>query len=214
MTTLVWDEIGARRYENGVDHGVLYLTDGSGVPWNGLTSVEERTTGAQVTPYYWDGIKYAEMYSIPDFSASVKAFTYPDEFLEFEGIQEVDNGMFVANQTPKTFGLAYRTRIGNDLDSDYGYKIHVLCNLNAIPSNIGYKVNVPTAEMIEFEWVVTAIPSRIPGYRPTAHLIFDTTKSSDGFIAELEAILYGDESTAAYLPAFETLVSLARSWAP
>jgi hypothetical protein len=214
MTTLVWDAVGSRLYENGVDRGVLYLEDGSGVPWNGLTSVEERFTGAQVTPYYWDGVKYAEFYTVPDFSASVKAYTYPDEFLEFEGIQEVDNGLFAGGQTPKTFGLTYRTLIGNDLNSDLGYKIHILCNLTAVPSNIAYKVNVPSPNAIEFEWVVTAIPSRIPGYRPTAHLIFDTTKSSDGFVADLEAILYGDDITEAHIPPFETLVSLADSWTP
>lgn len=214
MTTLVWDEIGARLYESGVDRGVLYLSDGTGISWNGLTNVEERFTGAQVTPLYWDGVKYNEIVTVADFSASVKAYTYPDEFLEYEGIYEVDNGMYVGSQTPGSFGLSYRTRIGNDLDSELGYKIHMLANLNAVPSNVGYKVNSPDVNAIEFEWVVTAIPSRIPGYRPTAHLIFDTTKSSAEFISELETILYGDESTEAHLPSFETLVSLAESWAP
>jgi len=214
MTTLVWDDVGDKLYESGVERGVLYLTDGTGIAWNGLIKVEERFTGAQVTPFYWDGVKYNEIVSVSDFSALVRAYTYPDEFLEFEGIQEIDNGLFAGSQPFKSFGLSYRTRIGNDLDSQLGYKIHILAHLNAIPSNISYETNNPDINGIEFEWTVTAIPSRIPGYRPTAHLIFDTTKSSEEFITELEAILYGDEVMEAHLPSFESLVGLAESWAP
>jgi hypothetical protein len=214
MTVLVWDDVGERTYEYGVDRGVLYLSDGTGVPWNGLTSVEERFVGAEASPLYWDGIKYDEIYSVADFSASVKAFTYPDEFLEYEGIQEINHGLHATGQMIGRFGLSYRTGVGNDINQELGYKIHILDKLAAIPSPVSYKVNAPKPSMIEFEWTVTGIPSWIPGYRPTAHLIFDTTKSSEGFIEELEAILYGNESGEAHLPALETIVELAHSWAP
>jgi len=213
MTTLVWDAVGDRVYETGVDRGVLYLSDGRGVPWNGLTAVEDRTTST-VTPLYWDGVKYNDLFVVGDFVGLLKAYTYPDEFMEFEGVQEVDNGLFVAGQTPKIFGLSYRTKIGNDLTSELGYKIHILSNLTAVPSTKAFKTISDTMAAVEFEWTLTAVPSHVPGYKPTSHLIFDTSKSSPEMIADLEAILYGSDTTDPELPSFENLVYLASSLIP
>lgn len=213
MTALVWDGVGDRVYETGVDKGVLYLSDGRGVPWNGLTAVEDRTV-ATVTPLYWDGVKYNDIFTVGDFAGSLKAYTYPDEFMEFEGIQEVDNGLFVTGQTPKTFGLSYRTRIGNDLSSNLGYKIHILTNLTAVPSTKAFRTNSRTMSAVEFEWNLTAVPVHIPGYRPTPHLMFDTSKSSPEMIADVEAMLYGSDTTDPQLPPLENLVYLASSLTP
>lgn len=213
MTTLVWDAVGERVYETGVDRGVLYLSDGRGVPWNGLTGVEDRTTSV-VTPLYWDGVKYNDIYVVGDFVGALSAYTYPDEFMEFEGVQEVGGGLFITGQLPKTFGLSYRTRIGNDLTSELGHKIHILSNLTAVPSTKAFKTNSRTMAAVEFEWNLTAVPSSIPGYKPTPHLMFDTSKSSPEMIAELEAILYGSDTTPAELPSFENLVYLASSLIP
>jgi len=200
MTTLVWDAVGDRVYETGVDRGVLYLSDGRGVPWNGLTAVEDRTTST-VTPLYWDGVKYNDLFVVGDFVGLLKAYTYPDEFMEFEGVQEVDNGLFVAGQTPKIFGLSYRTKIGNDLTSELGYKIHILSNLTAVPSTKAFKTISDTMAAVEFEWTLTAVPSHVPGYKPTSHLIFDTSKncrtstrpsrSAEGLRRRLQRILLG-----------------------
>lgn len=214
MTALVWDDLGEKTFEKGVDRGVLYLSDGSGVPWNGLSSVEEKTNGADVTPLYWDGIKYDEIYSSSDFLATLNAYTYPDEFLEYEGIQEINHGLYATGQSVKLFGLSYRTGIGNDINQDLGYKIHILNNLTAIPAPTVFKSMAAKTSMVEFEWSISGIPAKVPGYKPTAHLIFDSTKSSEGFIEELEAILYGSDSTDARLPSLEALVELANSWAP
>jgi len=189
MTVLVWDAPGSKTYESGVDRGVLYLSDGSGVPWNGLTGVDEKPVGFTTQPLYFEGIKYNEIVNIGDWGATLRAYTYPDEFLEFEGIVEIDNGLYVAGQDTTLFGLSYRTGVGNDINPEAGYKIHILSNLNAVPSNVGNKSSTPKPNAIEFEWTITAIPQQIPGFRPTAELIFDSTKSSPEFTAEIEGIL-------------------------
>lgn len=213
MTALVWDALGDKIYETGIDRGVLYLSDGSGVAWNGLTSFDDKT-GGEVTPVYFDGIKYNDIYVQKDFEATLKAFTYPDEFMEFEGLQEVDNGFFVSGQQPKTFGLSYRTKIGNDVDSEFGYKIHLWSNLTAVPATKSYKTNAKSIGAIEFEWSISAIPSRVPGYKSSPHLIFDTTKADPDFVTYLEEILYGTESEDPKLPSFAELLHMADVWVP
>ena len=209
MTALAWDGVGQRFFESGLDRGVLYLADGSGVPWNGLTAVDEKYTGAQASPVYWDGVKIDDVISVGDFSATLKAITYPEEFGEFEGTVEATNGLFVTGQSPGLFGLSWRTRVGNDVDALLGYKIHVAANLNAMPSQKSHKTVSKTVDMEEFEWTLNGIPSRVPGFRPTAHLIFDTSKSTPEFVSALELILYGGVSGDAYLPSLGDLVSLA-----
>lgn len=212
MTALAWDQTGEKIYETGVDRGVLYLSDGSGVPWNGLTSVDDKTKGS-VTSAYWDGVKYADVYVHGDFEAVLKAYTYPDEFMEFEGVVGATQGFLIAQQTPKTFGLSYRTLIGNDVAGlEYGYKIHILCNLLAVPGTKGFRTQAKTVAPVEFEWTLSAVPAQIPGFRPSPHIIFDSTKSSPEFIEELEGILYGTESTDAELPTFEALLNMAEAW--
>lgn len=209
MTAIVWDQLGQRSYESGIDRGVLYLEDGSGIPWNGLTSVEERFSTASVTPLYFEGLKYNEIVEVSEFSASLKAYTYPDEFLRFEGFDEPEAGFYVTGQVPPMFGLAYRTRVGNDLDSEAGYKLHILCNLNAQPSNKGYKTQSQNVSLIEFEWVISSIPERIPGFKPTSHLIIDSTRVNPDLLQSIEDILYGTDSTGPELPDFITLLDMA-----
>lgn len=212
MTALVWDQVGTRFYETGVDRGVLYLPEGNGIPWSGLISVNEQAAGNEGSPIYFDGVKIANILAYGDFAASLRAYTYPDEFLEFEGILEVGNGLFVANQKQRRFGLSYRTKIGNDVDgSDLGYKIHVLYNLLATPSQKNYQT-VPINNAIEFEWNITSIPGEVPGFLPTAHLIFDTRSMGPLLIADIESTLYGDELDNAFLPPISTLVSFIGEW--
>ena len=213
MTAIVWDEIGTRTFEVGVDRGVLYPPNTDGVVWNGLISVNEKTIGNEVTSYYFDGIKYADVAGSGDFAGTIRAYTYPDEFLELEGIVEVGNGLFLANQQPIRFGLSYRTKIGNDVDGDSaGYKIHILYNLTAIPSQKNFQTQSIESSAIEFEWNVTAIPEEVPGFRPTAHIILDTRLMSPLLIADIEATLYGNELNNPELPALSTLTSFIGDW--
>jgi len=213
MTALSWDASGEKLYETGIDRGVLYLSDGSGVPWNGLTGFEDKSTGA-TTPLYFDGLVYNYITVLSDFKGSLKAYTYPDEFLEFEGIQDAENGFLVAGQTPKFFGMSYRSMIGSDLDASHGYKIHILANIIAVPSVRGYVTNTKSIKALEFEWDLSAVPSLIPGYRPSPHLIFDTTKSTPEFVEVLEELLYGSDVTEPHLPSFQELLNFADSWEP
>lgn len=211
MTRLLWDQSGTRFYEDGVDRGVLYLPDGSGIPWNGLTSVTESVNGASASPVYFDGVKFADILVLGNYGATLRSYTYPDEFLQFEGVQDGGNGLFIGNQQPERFGLSYRTRINND-NFDDGYKIHVVYNLRATPSDKSYQTLSPDNGPIEFEWTVTSTPIELPGYRPTAHLIFDTRQMGELLVKDIEDALYGDGSNDARLPSISTLTSFVGEW--
>lgn len=212
MTALVWAQEGARFYESGVDRGVLYLQDGNGVPWNGLLAVNEDSPVNDAAPVYFDGIKYADVLALGEFSGSLRAFTYPDEFLEFQGVLEVNNGLFVTNQHLNRFGLSYRTKIGNDQDEDQGYKIHILYNLLAVPSQKAYETQADEISAMEFEWTLTSIPEKAPGFEPTSHLIIDSRLIGPLLLKDIEDTLYGNEFDNAKLPPLSTLTSFIGEW--
>lgn len=193
MPRLTWDQTGTRRYEGGVDRGVLYLPDGSGVPWSGLTSIEEDMSDIGVTSYYYEGIKYLDSRSSGNFSATLNAITYPPEFDKFDGFDDLDGGMFFDNQDVRDrFGLSYRSLIGNDVEGmEYGYKIHVAYNLTATPDNRERTTLSDEQNPSEFTWQLTSIPEVVPGFRPTAHVVFDTTLLNRYLIRDIEDILYG-----------------------
>jgi hypothetical protein len=212
MPVLVWDEVGERHYETGLDRGVLYLPDGSAVPWNGLTSVIE-AFDKETAKVYYDGMKISDFISLGDFKADLKAVTYPDEFVEFDGFSEVKTGIFYADQRPKTFGLCYRTQIGNDLVGDVsGYKIHLIYNVVAVPKEKTYATLTADPSLVEFEWEISAIPEEVPGFAPTAHLIIDTTKVDPWLLEEIEEILYGNTLAIASLIPMQDLIELISNW--
>jgi hypothetical protein len=211
MPAILWDQSGDRFYQAGVDRGVLYLPDGTGVPWNGLISINESVSGNEASPIYFDGVKFADVVTLGEFSASLKAYTYPDEFLQFEGVLEVGNGLFVTNQPVSRFNLSYRTKIGNDDSGDLGYKIHVIYNLMAIPQSINYET-ISSVNVVEFEWAITSIPVEVSGFHPTAHLIFDSRFMGSLLIEDIEHTLYGDKFNDASLPSLSTLTSFISQW--
>ncbi len=113
MAKIVWDGVGEKIYETGVDHGVLYPigTGGvysTGVPWNGLTGVTESSSGAESTPQYADNIKYLNILSAEEFGATIEAFTYPPEFRQCDGSAEIAMGVVAGQQTRRNFGFCYR----------------------------------------------------------------------------------------------------------
>lgn len=193
---VVWDDVGERFYETGIDRAVLYLPGGGGVPWNGLTSVDEDAGGVSVEEFYFNGVKYLELRSSGDFSGSLKAYTYPEEFEEFDGLERVTNGMLLANQPVlDTFGLSYRTRVGNDVDGiDHGYKIHVFYNLTAVPDTKGFASLSDQVSPTDLSWTISSVPEIVSGHRPTAHAVFDTRKMDPFLIRDLEKLLYGQDS--------------------
>lgn len=211
MTAITWDNLGDRVYETGVDRGVLFFRDGGGVAWNGLTSVEHKSS-TEVEPTYFDGRKVNDIVVLGDFSAVLKALTYPDEFLQFEGFLEDQDGFVITGQPLETFGLCYRTMVGNDLDQQAGYKIHLLWNLTAIPSDTEYQTMSLDLEPVEFEWEITAVPESIDNYRPTAHVILDSRKLDPYLISDIEELLYGTEETDPKLPSLKGLSAFIRKW--
>lgn len=207
MTTLAWDKVGERTYQAGVDRGVLYLSAGA-VVWNGLTGVDE-SSNREVKAYYIDGQKYLTHQVLGEFEAKLKAFTYPNEFEEMDGVYK-DGGLLVHDQVPKSFGLSYRTKIGDDQAGlDRGYQIHLLYNLQATPDDRAYSSVGEQVAPMEFSWALTSTPlEKSPGYRTTAHLSLKSTDVPSSTLANLEGILYGTASTAPRLPAFAELLSI------
>ena len=206
MAELVWDETGKRFYETGVDKGVLYIPNGAGaytngVAWNGLVNVTESPTGAEPNPQYADNIKYLNLYSAEEFGATLEAFTYPDEFEQFDGLGVPTPGLSIGQQSRKPFGLSYRTKLGNDIDGDdYGYKIHLVYGAQASPSEKAYNTINDSPEAIQFSWELSTTPVAVPGYKPTSILTIDSTKVGATELAALEQILYGDSGVDPALP--------------
>lgn len=205
MATLVWDKIGDRVYQTGVDRGVLYLPDGSAVPWNGLVNVEESSSG-ELKSFYLDGVKYLQNFTPGDFLAKLKAFTYPDEFDALNGIGHVSPGMALYEQPSKSFGLSYRTQVGNDLEGEgYGYKIHVLYNVIANPDSYSFETNNDAIEPIIFGWSLTGTPVKINNFKPTVHISIDSRHTPPDVMTLVESKLYGTEIVEASLPSIQDL---------
>lgn len=214
MSKIVWDETGKKFYETGVKNGVLYVQDDKGaypkgVAWNGLTAVTESPSGAEATPLYADDIKYLELRSNEEFGATVEAYTYPEEFGVCDGSAELAPGVIIGQQARKAFGLCYRTTVGNDIaNNDYGYKIHLIYNATAAPSERAYATINDSPEAITFSWELTTTPVAVTGHKPTACLTIDSTKVDAEKLAALEAILYGTEEKEAYLPLPDEVATL------
>lgn len=212
MPQLVWDKVGDRVYETGLDRGVLYLPDGSAVPWNGLTAVIESFDKENSIVYY-DGMKISDLVTLGDFAATMKAITYPDEFVELEGMVPIRNGVYAADQNPQVFGLCYRTQIGNDLEGDVvGYKIHILYNVTAIPHEKTYASVSASPSLVEFEWEISAVPEDVPGIRPTAHFVINSLDVDPLLLEELETLLYGSTSAEASLIPMSDLITYLNEW--
>ena len=216
MAKLVWDQAGQKFFETGVSNGVLYVSDGqggylNGVAWNGLTSVAENPSGAESNPVYADNIKYLNIISAEEFGATIEAYTYPDEFMECDGSAQVVAGVNIGQQARKSFGISYRTRVGNDVAGDnLGYKIHVIYNCQAAPSGKTYSTVNESPEAITFSWEVTTTPVPVEGFRPTATIVFDSTKLDAEKMAAVENVLYGAASSEASLPSIEELLALVQ----
>lgn len=204
---LTWDKVGERRYETGVNKGVLYIPDNNGVyttgvAWNGLTTVTESPSGAEATPLYADNIKYLNLISAEEFGATLEAYMCPDEFYQFDGVAEPSAGVYVGQQSRRAFGLSYQTRVGNDTEgSDLGYKIHLIYGATAAPSEKAYATINDTPEAMTLSWELTTSPVDAgAGLKPTAQLVIDSTKVEAGDLATLEGILYGSAGTDPRLP--------------
>lgn len=208
MTIIVWDEVGERRYETGVDRGVLYVAGGSAVPWNGLVSVAENLS-RESKPYYLDGIKYMQRHTPGSYSAKLQAFTYPDELDDLLGTAEFAPGVRMHDQRAKLFNLSYRTKIGNDTDGpDHGYRIHLVYNILAVPSDFTHSTLDKSASISPFDFDLTGVPVAQAGFRPTAHISLDSRDIDPDLLITLEELIYGTAEADASLPALPDLLAV------
>lgn len=203
MSRLVWDQTGDRRYETGVSKGVLYVLNnkngqnvyGDGVAWNGLTAVTESPSGAEASPLYADDIKYLNLVSAEEFGGTIEAYTYPDEFAQCNGEASLSAGVSIGQQSRKTFGLCYRTVLGNDTDSnEYGYKLHLVYGCLASPSEKSYSTVSDSPDAITMSWEFSTTPVAVAGFKPTSIITIDSTKVGDGVMTALENVLYGGDN--------------------
>lgn len=213
MSKLVWDKSGEHFYETGVDRGVLYpMTSGTyeaGVAWNGLTAVNESPSGGEATALYADNIKYLNLMSVEELGLSIEAYTYPDEFAECDGSKEIKPGVTVGQQNRKHFGFAYRTLVGNDEDgTDLGYKIHLVYDCLASPSEKGHSTVNDSPEAMQFSWDISTTPIAVKGFKPTASITIDSTKVPEGVLKGIEELLYGAENSDPTLPSPATIAGL------
>lgn len=211
MTALAWDQVGDRRYESGVDRGVLYTRDGIAVPWNGLVSVTENTE-REVKSYFIDGIKFLD-HQVPSvYSAKLGAFTYPDELDELIGVSKFVPGVFVHDQRSKLFHLSYRTREGNDLEGpEADYKIHIVYNVLAVPSSAAFNSISNSPATALFEWSLTSAPPQMLGIRPTSHISLHSRSIDSTLLEILENLLYGTDDADPSLPDLVDLLALAEA---
>lgn len=214
MAKIKWDQSGERLYETGVKNGVLYPQDASGtyplgVAWNGLTAVTESPSGAEATPLYADDIKYLNLVSAEELGGTIEAYMYPDEWMECDGSAVLVKGVTLGQQSRKTFGLCYRTVLGNDILNDaYGYKLHLIYGALAAPSEKGYTTVSDSPEAITLSWEFSTTPVEVEGFKPTASITIDSTKVDADKLAALEALLYGTEEADPKLPLPSEIVAL------
>ena len=201
MAALVWDKTGERRIETGVDHCALYVYDpstktyGKGVAWNGITAISEKPEGAEATDLYADNILYLSLLSAEKLKGTIEAYTYPDEFEACDGSAELAKGVKIGQQDRVAFGLAYRTKIGDDVaGQDRGYKLHVLYGCKASPSEKGYKTVNDSPEAISFSWEISTTPVNVSGAKPTSLLTISSLDVDPTKLKTLEAKLFGADA--------------------
>lgn len=206
MATLIWDKVGERVYQGGIDRGVLYLQEGKAVVWNGLTGVED-ASNSELKSFYLDGVKYLQTLLPQEFVGKLKAITYPDEFEAIIGTVPVIEGFYAREQPPKSFNLSYRSRIGDDIDGiEHGYKIHILYNIVANPDPYAFNTfSDAGAQPVEFVWNLTGTPEKMFRIRPAVHVVIDSTKTTPEIMQMLEEKLYGTEMSNASLPSLQDI---------
>lgn len=235
MSKIIWDATGEKRFETGDDHGVLYPLDSTGVysngvAWNGLTAVTESPSGADATDLWADNIKYASLRAAETYGGTIEAYTYPDEFAICDGSASIGTGAMIGQQSRKKFGFSFRTRVGNDIDPEVGYKLHLVYGCTASPSDRSYQTVNESPDAITFSWEFTTDPVNVTGsfngtawaeegqtFKPTACVTLDSTKVPSAKLTQIENILYGTdaqgstEGTAPRLPLPDEVASILNS---
>ena len=215
MSRIEWNKAGARFFEAGVDNAVLYPRFGSGVPWNGLLAVNESVAGGEIDSLYFDGVKYLDIAAGEDFDATIEAFHAPLEFASADGQKYLSPGLSVTQQPRATFDLCYRTLIGNDLvGHTFGYKLHIVYNCTAQPSPRSNRTLSENVDPQTRTWEIKTVPPMAQNFRPTAHVVVDSTLADPYLMENLETVMYGRDATEElgalepYLPTVEEIIMI------
>lgn len=209
MAKLVWDDVGERTFETGIDRGVLYHANRRGVAWNGLTRVSESPSGGEMTPYYIDGIKYLNVSEPTEFEGRIEAFTYPEEFELYDGWTEISPGLSVDNQERHGFHMSYRTKLGDDVVGHrLGYKLHMIYNVLTSPSQKDYQTLGDNVDPTSFSWNFTTTPTAASATIRASHFVVNSTKVKSDVLSEFERRLYGSSSSAPIIPKADELIAL------
>ena len=214
MAKLVWDKVGEKLWETGVDRTVLFPmnTNGgyaAGVAWSGITAINESPSGAEPTKIYADNIVYGVVMSPEEDALTIEAFTYPDEYAECIGEASVGTGAVIKQQAHKHFGLAYRTMVGNDtLGTEHGYKLHIFWDCVSGASEDSNSTINDSPEQKTFSWSVTTLPVAAEGFQPTASMVIDSTKVPKAKLDQIEDLLYGTAQAESSLPTFDALKTI------
>jgi hypothetical protein len=212
MSRLAWGAPTERFFETGVDRGVLYVGVSAGVPWNGLVSVSESPTGGEPKPAYIDGYKFRNIASSEEFEATIEAFAAPKEFAPCDGSVSIQNGLIATQQPRRSFGLSYRTKVGNAVDgSDHAYKIHLVYNALAAPAQRTNTTLTDSNGLNSLSWGLTTLPPSVTGYKPTAHWVIDSRDAPIGLLNAIEDILYGTDAAAPRMPLVGELINVFQS---
>lgn len=222
MAKLVWDKEGERYYETGVSQCALYLKSltkegyENGVAWNGITSISESPSGAEATDLYADDKKYLSLYSAEELSASIEAYTYPEEFKACDGSAALNNvaGIILGQQQRQMFGIAYVTTQGNDeVGNNYNKRLHLIYGCKASPSERSYSTINDSPEAITFSWELTTQKVDMSGLKTNDVSLITIDKKAieadypsnalNGDKSGWDLILdyvYGTDNTSASLP--------------
>ena len=213
MTRIDWDRVGEHFFEAGIDRGVLYVDGNPGVPWIGLVNFNQSQSGGEAAERYLDGIKISNRTSPEQFEGTLEAYTYPVEFEPCDGTYRADNGLRITQQRRWPFSMVYRSKVGNDIAGlEKAYKIHLMYNLRAQPSDRGYRTLVEQNEPLTFSWKITSRAVAVLGHRPSAHYIIDSRDIPAELLTQVEDILYGTESTSPSIPSPGELLFLFDSY--
>ena len=217
MAKITWDQTGTRLYETGVSKAVLYTKDGTGkwvgVAWNGITAITESPAGAELSDLYADDIKYASLRSTETFGATIEAYTYPDEFMKCDGSAEAIPGVMFGQQSREYFCLSYVTKVGSDTEEADGdhYKLHLIYNATASPSEKAYQTVNDSPEAITFSWEVNTVAINVDGYKAMSTVTIDSGKVDATKLKALEDKLYGTESEEPTIPMPNEIVTLLKT---
>lgn len=215
MPRISWANVGERYYESGIDRGVLYPESGPGVAWPGITAVRESPSGGSPKPYYINGFKYLNVASSEEFAGTIDAFFAPPEFGECDGTVAISNGLYMAQQRRKSFGMSYRTKIGNDVDGvHHAYKIHLVYDALVAPSSRTFAAIGDAVSPSTFSWEFSTLPPLIPGRKPTSHFVIDSRMTPAPLLLDVEELLYGSDTETSRLPSVSELIAIFDGYTP